>query len=169
MSHPALNAAVRLYLKAKHMPIKKPKQGAKWIPGAVFAYERGPDRFALVQVMDATGTVKTLTNTYGPEELTKRLMISAAAAMQLRPNPKKRKAPARRKAARKVRKPKKGSTPRAYINRPSQTTKAKPSKRLKRRRAKNIAQGRTGSYPNPKKRKSATRKTVPYGAKVIFI
>lgn len=166
MSHPALNAAVRLYLKAKGLPIKKPKVGARWIPGAIFAYERGPDRFVLVQVQDAIGTVKTLTRTYGPEELTKRLMLTAAAAMQLRPNPKKRKTSARKSPARKraARKPKKGSTPRQYINRPSQTTKAKPTKRLKKRRAKNIAQGRTGSYPNPKRRKS-----VPYGAKVIFV
>jgi len=162
MSHPALNAAVRLYLKAKGLPIKKPKIGARWIPGAIFAYERGPDRFVLVQVQDAAGTVKTLTRTYGPEELTKRLMLTAAAAMQLRANPKKRKAPARKR--RKARVSKKGTTPRAYINRPSQTTKSKPTKRLKKRRAKNIAQGRTGSYPNPKRRKS-----VPYGAKVIFI
>lgn len=155
MSHPALNAAVRLWLKSKRLPIKKAKSGKTWNVGAIVAYEYAPDRIKLVKIVSPVGHAKAMTRGYSPEEMTKRLMIAAASNMQLKPNPVKK--------TRKVRKPKKGSTPRQYINRPSQTTKKKPTKRLRKRREKNIAQGRTGSYPNPKRRSKG------YGKEAVFV
>lgn len=44
---------------------------------------------------------------------------------------------------------KKPKTKRAYVSRPSQITKRAPTKRLKRRRAKNVAKPRKGFFPNP--------------------
>lgn len=48
----------------------------------------------------------------------------------------------------------------AYVNRPSQATKAAPSKRLKARRAKRAAQPVKGYFPNPSSNVDWTAKAV---------
>lgn len=45
--------------------------------------------------------------------------------------------------------PRKNPAKRSYVSRPSQITKRAPTKRLRKRRAKNVAKPRKGFFPNP--------------------